>query len=185
MPRQHPRLQVGGLTLAKFGGDPPTPAAAQNVVYTRESDSKPVVKDAAGVEYDLTAAGGGAPSTVDYLVRTADAGLSAERVVTDTASIVTDWGTAGQAKLNVQFGSTGTVACVGNDARLSDARTPTAHATSHQPGGGDAMAVDAAAATGSLRTLGTGATQAAAGDDARITAAMTHPQVIARIFLGI
>lgn len=37
------------------------------------------------------------------------------------------------------------------------------HATAHQPGGGDAMAVDAAAATGSLRTLGTGATQAATG----------------------
>lgn len=39
-----------------------------------------------------------------------------------------------------------------------------AHATAHQPGGGDAMAVDAAAGTGSLRTLGAGATQAAAGD---------------------
>jgi hypothetical protein len=38
------------------------------------------------------------------------------------------------------------------------------HATAHQPGGGDAMAVDAAAATGSLRTLGAGAAQAAAGD---------------------
>ncbi len=41
--------------------------------------------------------------------------------------------------------------------------TPPHHA-SHEPGGSDAMAVDAAAATGSLRTLGTGATQAAAGD---------------------
>lgn len=38
------------------------------------------------------------------------------------------------------------------------------HATAHQPGGGDAMAVDAAAATGSLRTLGTTALKAAAGD---------------------
>lgn len=37
------------------------------------------------------------------------------------------------------------------------------HASRHQPGGADTMAVDAAAATGSLRTLGTGATQAAAG----------------------
>lgn len=41
---------------------------------------------------------------------------------------------------------------------------PSAHATAHQPGGADAMAVDAAAATGSLRTLGTGSAQAAAGD---------------------
>lgn len=47
--------------------------------------------------------------------------------------------------------------------------TPAAHATTHQPGGTDAMAVDAAAATGSLRTLGTGAAQAAAGNDSRFT----------------
>ena len=38
------------------------------------------------------------------------------------------------------------------------------HASAHQPGGGDAMAVDASAATGSLRTLGTGSTQGAAGN---------------------
>lgn len=46
---------------------------------------------------------------------------------------------------------------------------PSAHATSHQPGGADAMAVDAAAGVGSLRTLGTGATQATAGNDARLS----------------
>ena len=46
---------------------------------------------------------------------------------------------------------------------------PAAHATTHQPGGSDAMAVDAIAATGSLRTLGTGANQAAAGNDTRLS----------------
>ena len=46
---------------------------------------------------------------------------------------------------------------------------PSAHATTHQPGGSDAMAVDAVAATGSLRTLGTGAQQAAAGTDLRFS----------------
>ena len=40
------------------------------------------------------------------------------------------------------------------------------HATAHQPAGADAMAVDAAAATGSLRTIGTAATAAAAGNHA-------------------
>ena len=45
---------------------------------------------------------------------------------------------------------------------------PGPHAADHQPGGADAMAVDAAAGTGSLRTLGTGAQQAAAGNH-------THP----------
>lgn len=38
---------------------------------------------------------GGAPTTADYLVKTADAGLSAERVVTDGTSITADWSGAG------------------------------------------------------------------------------------------
>jgi hypothetical protein len=50
---------------------------------------------------------------------------------------------------------------------------PLAHATTHAPGGNDALVVDAAAAIGSLRTLGIGATQAAAGDDARLSNART------------
>jgi hypothetical protein len=58
-----------------------------------------------------------------------------------------------------------------DDTRFTNARTPTAHATTHQPGGSDAMAVDAAAATASLRTLGTGASQAAAGNDVRLRGA--------------
>jgi len=47
------------------------------------------------------------------------------------------------------------------------------HAARHQPGGTDAMAVDAAAATGSLRTLGTGAQQSCAGNDSRLSDART------------
>jgi hypothetical protein len=39
-----------------------------------------------------------------------------------------------------------------------------AHESAHEPGGGDAMAVDASAATGSLRTIGSGSTQGAAGN---------------------
>lgn len=71
------------------------------------------------------------------------------------------------------YGTGVNTACEGNDGRLSDARTPTAHATSHQPGGGDAMAVDASAGTGSLRTIGTGALTACAGNDARLSDART------------
>lgn len=67
------------------------------------------------------------------------------------------------------LGSTAATAAAGNDSRLSDARTPTSHATSHQPGGTDAMAVDAAAGTGSLRTLSTTATSACAGNDSRLS----------------
>jgi hypothetical protein len=85
----------------------------------------------------------------------------------DASSQRTTLGLGGAATLNVGTGA-GTVAA-GDDSRLSNARTPTSHATSHQPGGSDPMAVDAAAATGSLRTLGTGSTQAAAGNDSRFT----------------
>ena len=39
-----------------------------------------------------------------------------------------------------------------------------AHDTAHEPSGADTMAVDQGASTGSLRTLGTGSAQIAAGD---------------------
>jgi hypothetical protein len=42
------------------------------------------------------------------------------------------------------------------------------HASAHQPGGADAMAVDAATSTGSLRTLGSGSTQGAPGDHTHV-----------------
>lgn len=45
--------------------------------------------------YPPASSGGGAPTTADYLVKTADAGLSAERVVTDSVNVTWDWATAG------------------------------------------------------------------------------------------
>ena len=89
-----------------------------------------------------------------------------------TGKLLKDGGAAGTA-FNKSFGTGVGEVCQGNDARLSDARTPIAHKTSHEPGGGDAMTVDAAAATGSLRTVGTGGLQACAGNDARLSDART------------
>lgn len=43
---------------------------------------------------------------------------------------------------NKNFGSSAGEVCQGNDSRLSDARTPTAHKTSHQSGGSDAIKLD-------------------------------------------
>lgn len=48
-----------------------------------------------------------------------------------------------------------------------------AHAASHNAGGGDVMAIDSAAGTGSLRTLGTAATAACAGNDSRLSDSRT------------
>lgn len=45
-------------------------------------------------------AGGDAPANGTYLVQTANAALTAERVVTDTATITWDFSTVGQAKAN-------------------------------------------------------------------------------------
>ena len=56
-------------------------------------------KNDSGTERDLSAVASSAPNDADYLVKTAHASLSAERVVTDTASITVDWATAGQAKI--------------------------------------------------------------------------------------
>lgn len=43
--------------------------------------------------------------------------------------------------LAVSYGNTAGTACQGNDARLSNARTPAAHAASHKRGGPDPLEV--------------------------------------------
>jgi hypothetical protein len=61
--------------------------------------------------------------------------------------------------LAVSYGTTSTTACVGNDSRLSDSRTPTAHAATHVAGGSDPITVTAAQISGTLtqNTSGTAA----------------------------
>jgi hypothetical protein len=60
--------------------------------------------------------------------------------ITVTAAGSTLTGTTLAAGL---IGTAGTTACAGNDSRLSDSRTPTAHATTHEDGGSDATKVGA------------------------------------------
>lgn len=63
--------------------------------------------------------------------------------VPTTRQIATGTGLSGGGDLSadrtftVSYGTTSTTACVGNDSRLSDARTPTAHASTHASGGSD------------------------------------------------
>ena len=49
--------------------------------------------------------------------------------------------------LAVSYGTTAGTAVQGNDTRLSDARTPTSHATSHASGGADELAISGAQVT--------------------------------------
>ena len=70
---------------------PATPSAGKVTFYAK-SDGLPYSKDDAGTETAL----GGAPASADFLVKTAVAGLSAERVVTDGTSITADWAVAGE-----------------------------------------------------------------------------------------
>lgn len=55
---------------------------------------------------------------------------------------------AADRTLAVAFGTTGATVCVGNDSRLSDARTPTAHAASHGSGGSDQITIAQSQVTG-------------------------------------
>lgn len=63
----------------------------------------------------LASGGGGAPTNADYLVKTANGSLSAERVVTDTATVTWDWSTAGQAKANATDTDTKITLDLGDD----------------------------------------------------------------------
>jgi hypothetical protein len=65
--------------------------------------------------------------------------------------------------LSVLYGTTAGTAAQGNDSRLSDARTPTSHAASHQDGGSDELALHASQVTsGTVATarLGSGTASA-------------------------
>lgn len=55
---------------------------------------------------------------------------------------------AADRTLAVAFGTTGTTACVGNDSRLSDSRTPTAHAGTHASAGSDPITIAQSQVTG-------------------------------------
>jgi len=116
-------------------------------------------------------AGGGAPTNADYLVGTANGSLSAEIVAGTTPggelggtwdSPTVDATHAGSTHVTDHGALTG----LADDDHTQYATNVEFddHNARHEPGGADPMTVDAAAATGSLRTLGTGAAQAAAGD---------------------
>jgi hypothetical protein len=74
------------------------------------------------IAWAAAAGGSAAPVDADYLVRTANATLTAERVVTNTTSVEWDWATAGQAKAVVQFAGTGSSGVAARSDHLHDDR---------------------------------------------------------------
>lgn len=66
--------------------------------------------------------------------------------VTATAPVTSTGGTA--PVIGISVGTAANTVCAGNDSRLSDARTPTAHASSHLSGGTDAIALATVSAAG-------------------------------------
>jgi hypothetical protein len=105
----------------------------------------------------LSSSGGGAaPATADYLVKTADGTLSAERVVTDSTSITANWSTAGQVAFQ-RAALTGDVTATAN----SNATTIANGVVSTAKMGGDVTTagkalLDDADASAQRTTLGLG-----------------------------
>lgn len=101
---------------------------------------------------------GGGNTTAEYLLSTADGTLPNSRVLTASSSVSVTNAT-GTSTLACIMGTTSGTCCAGNDSRLSDARTPTAHATSHKHGGSDEIAT-ATAASNAIPKAGAGGTLA-------------------------
>lgn len=134
-------------------------AIAQGVIEgmrTQIADGEAIVRSGSTLAGGAGGGGGGAPSDAQYLVAASNGTLSAERVATNTTTVEWDFATAGQAKATVPDATTTTKGAVelatsaettaglavqASDTRLSDARVPTSHATSHQNGGADEVSV--------------------------------------------
>ena len=115
---------------------------------------------------DLTV---GAITDGQMLVRSGTTVVSAAIPTGDITSVVAGTGlsggaTSGAATLDIVYGSTAGTAAEGNDSRLSNARTPTAHAATHATGQSDAIAPSDIGAVPTSRTVTAGTGLSGGGD---------------------
>ena len=80
----------------------------------------------------IAALGGGPPASHTH------GNLTNDGAIGSTSGLPVKTGTSGVLEAGA-FGSTSGTFCQGNDSRLSDSRTPTSHASTHQTGGADAI----------------------------------------------
>lgn len=104
----------------------------------------------------IAALGGGPPAAhkATHATGGSDA-LSAADIGAAAASHNHAAGDINSGTLNIAripTGTTSSTVCIGNDSRLSDARTPTAHKTSHATGGSDALTASDIGAADSSHT---------------------------------
>ena len=108
---------------------------------------------------------------------TAGTTLSATDIPTITLSKISDAGTAAAKSVAVSGDASTSQVVMGNDTRLTNSRTPTAHAASHASGGGDALTLSntqisglGTSSTYNVPTTGdASSTEVVKGDDTRLT----------------
>lgn len=96
-------VEVGLRPYTEANKPTPGEAGAGHMIYSSDGASKFQGSD--GTSWLGLDGGAAAPSDAEYLVAAAHAGLSAERVTTDTTTVAWDHTVAGQAKANVPDGS--------------------------------------------------------------------------------
>lgn len=115
-------------------------------------------------------------------------GIPESRTITAGTGLTGGGDLSADRTLTVDFGTTSGKVAQGNDSRLSNARTPTAHAASHGGGGTDPITIASTQVTGlggaALLSVGTTAGTVAAGNDSRIVNAVQTSRTVAGLALS-
>lgn len=139
--------RVGGLEAAPHGVSSVT--AGDDTITVGGTSSDPTI---AVDQANLTIA----ETQVTSLTTDLAGKVPTSRTLTAGTGLTGGGDLSADRTVTVAYGTTGTTACAGNDTRLSDARTPTAHKTTHATGGTDALApTDIGAAATSHTHAGT------------------------------
>jgi hypothetical protein len=125
-----------------------------------------------GTTLSATGGGGGAPTDADYLVKTANASLSAERVVSDSTSVVANWTTGGQVSFE-RAALTGDVTASANNNATTIANDAVTYAKMQNVSATDKVLGRASAGSGDVEEIACTAAGRALIDDADAAAQRT------------